>query len=296
MSVFKKNMILFIVLYPHMLFPVGIFDKMVKAIKANNTVLFAQELNMHKKSGNQFLSNGETPLTLILNNCKKDEKAMSFISVLFSSLYGQLNQANKSGLFPLQIVCNKNLMGVAIELIQKGADPSLCEKNILGTKMNGKILINELTKNYITIYCNFLACCRNQQSANVSKKQMPYCKFNLENLIGVYLEKDYLFKLTKDQENKDIATVLLHNRRKIIKYLNSIQKKYAAKALFYFYDLFCLKKQSCKVIALKKIVSKQMNKLNNKISKVLGKNSMSKKMFTCFKKEKFVNTRIITRS
>ena len=269
---------------------------MIKAICANNTVLFAQELNMHKKSGNKFLHYGETPLTLILKNCQTSSHVGSFINLLFTSVYGQLNLSNASGEFPLQIACDKGFIRVAIGLIQKGANPLLCKKNLLHMKLGEKILINELIKTYVASYCNFLECCRNQQPENVSKKEMPYFKFNLEKIIDIYLKKGYLRFVKKDKDRKDVFMVLSDSSLKITRYMGSIRKKYAAKALLFFYNRFCMEKKDCDVLNTKKIVSRHMDKLKWIISRKIRKNDMSRKMLACSQKGKFMDVKIFTKT
>jgi len=225
--------------------------------------LFKKELCKYEAFKKKFSKRGDTLLTFLIKRSTKDH--LDFIKKYLRHLCFCINKPNRKGQFPLQIALQRGLLPFAVELVKSGADIKLVNKNLLTTKIGGKLLINELILSYLQDYVDCLSDLR--RSCPISKLIMQ----SLEQVICDYCKirniERYLL-----EGNKSISDIVDEKRNLIKRILTSgeIEKKILRKALFYFKKVFISESsQKDQTVLLPSFVHYQLTRLNFIIKKIM---------------------------
>ena len=252
-----------------------------------------------------YLINGETPLTLVLQRLDKED--FDFFYNIIPYMYRYVNKENKHGQLPLEIALRRDLMEFAVLLVKEGADILFVKRDLLSKKIDDKLLLNELVHLYVQEYCDVLSylkrggfqpkISRNSRYRHLKPQAATY---TLEYLIDLYCLKLFVDG-SKDGNNETIFEVLRNSKEKICKVLGQkgFKRRYLNNACLCFMNIFGV----CgafgvhgvsQVNEVKKLIKKEFGRFEKKINKNI------EKLFSCKhnllenrQNKKFIDMRII---
>ena len=152
-----------------------------EAVRLQDYALLERVVFDCKRSLVLFSDDGDTPLTLVLEECTK--RHFCFFKRIFSLLRHYINTPNRSGKLPLQIALEKGLLFFAVELVKEGADIMLIERDLLKKRIEGTCLINQIIFQYVAHYRYFLGGLKENRFIE------DRVVFSLEQLISNYCIK-----------------------------------------------------------------------------------------------------------
>jgi len=219
-------------------------QKMVEAIKNLNYELFIRAYKIYlkgqgrlftksstKQAANSILGNGETPVTTLLkySDGKDNKRRLKFVQLLVSC-GADINQKNLSGQVPIQIINDKNLLFDAVNLLMLKEVPNFLYSSTLlfNNKIDGKLLLNELIKEYFKSYWNFITGITRRGVKN--KKWLWASTWDqrpLRELLDCCINNNQLDITLQDDDRENVLSVYLKNKEKIFNFLNSeFRQKY----------------------------------------------------------------------